>query len=182
MKWGKLQSDSYINSITYHTAAFARTKRDDNMARMYAKRRGKSHSKPPMRTAPPEWTMYSGEEVEKLVLKLWTEGKSTSEIGMMLRDQYGVPDVALVCGKRILKIVESAGHAPSIPEDIERLIEKVVKLRKHIGSNKKDLHNKRSLHLCESKIRRLAHYYRREGKLPRDWAYSSETAEILITR
>ncbi|MHC1602788.1 MAG: 30S ribosomal protein S15 [Methermicoccaceae archaeon] len=152
------------------------------MARMYSKRRGKSHSKPPMRTAPPEWTIYSGEEVERLVLKLWADGKSTSEIGIVLRDQYGVPDVALACGKKILKIVESAGHAPSIPEDIGKLIEKAVRLRKHIGNNKKDVHNGHSLHLCESKIRRLAHYYRREGRLPRDWMYSPETAEMLITR
>jgi len=152
------------------------------MARMYAKRKGKSRSKPPLRTAPPEWVAYSSEEVEKLVLKLWNDGKSTSEIGMILRDQYGIPDVALVCGKKILKIIESAGLAPSIPEDIGRLIEKAVRLRKHLELNKKDIHNRRSLQLCESKIRRLARYYTDKGKLPRGWKYRPETAEMLIAR
>jgi len=152
------------------------------MARMYAKRKGKSRSKPPHRTAPPDWVMYSAEEVEKLVLQLWAEGMSTSKIGLILRDQYGIPDVSLVCGKKILSIIEGAGLAPSIPEDLRNLIEKAVRLRKHLEFNKKDLHNRRSLQLCESKIRRLARYYKREGKLPKDWTYTPETAEILITR
>ena len=37
---------------------------------------------------------------------------------------------------------------------------KALGLRKHLGDNKKDLHNKRQLNLTESKIRRLVRYYR----------------------
>ena len=151
------------------------------MARMYSRRKGKSGSKKPVQKIAP-WVTYKPEELEEIVVKLAKQGYQSAQIGTILRDQYGVPDVALACGKKILKIVESAGHAPSIPEDIGKLIEKAVRLRKHIGNNKKDVHNGHSLHLCESKIRRLAHYYRREGRLPRDWMYSPETAEMLITR
>ena len=43
--------------------------------------------------ARPEWVMYSDEEIEDLIVKLHKEGNSSSEIGIILRDQYGVPSV-----------------------------------------------------------------------------------------
>ena len=54
-------------------------------------------------------------------------------------------------------------------------------MRKHLASNKKDLHNRRWLQLTENKIRRLAKYYRGTGRLPQNWQYKPETAEMLIT-
>ena len=53
----------------------------------------------------PEWTEYSNEEIEELVLKLRKEGKSTSVIGVILRDQYGIPDVKTVTGDKITAIL-----------------------------------------------------------------------------
>ena len=53
----------------------------------------------------PEWTEYSNEEIEELVLKLRKEGKSTSVIGVILRDQYGIPDVKTVTGNKITAIL-----------------------------------------------------------------------------
>jgi small subunit ribosomal protein S15 len=40
--------------------------------------------------------------------------------------------------------------------------------------------SKRGMQLIESKIRRLAKYYKREGKLPEDWAYNLEQAKLLV--
>ena len=58
----------------------------------------------------PEWTEYSNEEIEELVLKLRKEGKSTSVIGVILRDQYGIPDVKTVTGDKITAILEKHGQ------------------------------------------------------------------------
>ena len=41
----------------------------------------------------PEWIEYSTEEIEELIMKLKKEGNSTSMMGIILRDQYGIPDV-----------------------------------------------------------------------------------------
>lgn len=41
--------------------------------------------------ARPEWVTYSDEEIEEMNFKIYKEGKSTSEIGIILRDQYGIP-------------------------------------------------------------------------------------------
>ena len=53
----------------------------------------------------------------------------------------------------------------------EILLRKATSLRLHLEKNKKDLHNKRSLQLIESKIRKLARYYQRRGVLSQDWKY-----------
>lgn len=150
------------------------------MSRMYARKKGKSRSTPPMRTNAPEWCTMSAEDVEKVIMEQWNQGKSSASIGTILRDSYGIPDSSLITGKKVMDVVRDAGKAPSVPEDMTNLIRKALNLRVHISENKKDFHNKRSLHLTEAKIRRLVKYYRKTGVLAADWTYKPETAEMLI--
>ncbi len=150
------------------------------MARMHSRKRGKSGSKKPPRTASPDWVTYSAKEVESLVLKLRKEGHSSAMIGMILRDQYGIPSVKLVTGKKVTKILDENGLLDDIPEDLMALIRKAVNLRKHIELHPKDRHSLRGLQLTESKIRRLVKYYRRTGKLPEKWRYDPEKARLLV--
>ncbi len=152
------------------------------MARMHTRRKGQAGSKKPYRTQPPAWSNTNKEEIEKTIVQLANQGKSTSEIGMVLRDRNGVPDVTLVTGKKILAVLKENNAAPNVPEDIHNLIVKVLELKKHIDRNPKDVHNKRALNNMVSKIRRLEKYYHREGVLPADWKYSIERAEMLISR
>ena len=152
------------------------------MAKMHTKRKGKSSSTRPIRTEPPEWCKVSADEIVSITLDLWKQGVATAEIGMILRDRYGVPDVKLITGKKVTTILKENNVAPNIPEDLTNLIVKALRLRKHLTVNKKDVHNKRSLNLAESKIRRLVKYYKQEKVLPRDWFYKPETAEMMITR
>ncbi|MCQ1535449.1 30S ribosomal protein S15 [Methanosarcina sp. KYL-1] len=152
------------------------------MAKMHTRRKGKSCATRPNRTEAPEWCKMSAEEVTTVVLDLWKQGVATAEIGMILRDRYGVPDAKLVTGKKITTILKDNNVAPSVPEDLYNLIVKALNLRKHLSINKKDVHNRRSLQLTESKIRRLVKYYHQEKVLPKDWFYKPETAEMMITR
>ena len=64
-------------------------------------------------------------------------------IGLILRDRYGVPDVKMVTGKRIGDILKENKVSSEIPEDLRDLMVKALGLRKHLGENAKDLHNKR---------------------------------------
>lgn len=148
------------------------------MARMYARKKGKSGSKKPLTKA--TWVEYSPEEVEQLVVKLAKEGYSSAMIGLILRDQYGIPSVRDITGKKITKILAEHGLAPKIPEDLFNLLKKAVNLRKHLEVHRKDKHSRRGLELLESKIRRLAEYYIRKGKLPKDWKYDPEKAKIWV--
>lgn len=180
-----MSGDNFLNSFRYadakgRPAGAGRHREVYGMARIHARRRGKSGSKKPPRTAPPAWVEYTAEEVEGLVVKLRKEGYSAAMIGTILRDQYGIPSVRLVTGKKITKILEENGLAPEIPEDLMALIRKAVNLRKHLEQHPKDKHSMRGLQLTESKIRRLVKYYRRTGKLPAKWRYDPEQAKLLV--
>lgn len=61
------------------------------------------------------------------------------------------------------------GLAPQIPEDLYCLIKKAVAVRKHLERNRKDKDSKYRLILIESRIHRLARYYKRAGQLPPVW-------------
>jgi small subunit ribosomal protein S15 len=152
------------------------------MARIHARRRGDSGSVRPHRTEAPSWSNTDVKAIEKVIIDLKKEGYSSSRIGLVLRDRYGVPDVKLVMGKRIDQILEENGLQSEIPEDLRNLIVKALGMRKHLAENKNDLHNKRQLQLTESKVRRLVRYYVSSGRLPGDWSYKPETAEILLSR
>ena len=153
------------------------------MARMHARRRGKSGSVRPHRKEAPAWSNTDVKAVEKVIVDLRKEGVSSARIGLILRDRYGVPDVkALTGGKRIGDILRDNKIQSEIPEDLRDLMKKALGLRKHLSENEKDLHNKRQLQLMESKIRRLVRYYAKSRRLPEGWTYKPENTEILLSR
>ena len=130
--------------------------------------------------ARPEWVTYTNEEIEDMILKFNREGKSTSEIGIILRDQYGIPKVKDVTGERITEILKRNNQAGEYPEDLMNLIRRAVNIRDHLDDNPKDLHSKRGLTIIESRIRKLASYYVEEGELPEGWRYNPEQAALLV--
>lgn len=150
------------------------------MARMHAKKRGKSSSTRPYLTENPKWVKPKPKEIEDLVVRFSKEGLSSALVGLRLRDQHGVPSVRLATGKSISQILMENELTPSLPEDLANLMRKAVHLNAHLKTNPKDLHNKRGLHLIEAKIRRITKYYIRTGVMPKDWKYSIETAELQL--
>jgi len=150
------------------------------LARMHTRRRGQSRSTKPLRKEAPEWITLSADEIEKKVVELSKLDNSTSKVGIILRDMYGVPDITLSTGKKVSKILKENDAAHELPEDFTNLVTKALRLRKHLIANHKDQHNKRTLNTTEAKVRRLGKYYRRSGVLPVDWKYDPKTAERLI--
>jgi small subunit ribosomal protein S15 len=152
------------------------------MARIYGGRKGKSGSKkPPVKTVP-KWLKGKKKEVEEMVVKLAKEGKTSAEIGLVLRDQSGVPDVKKITGKKITQIMKEKDIYPEFPEDLLNLFKKAVNLREHLEKNKADKHSKRSLNNLESKIRRLLKYYKREERMPPDFIYDPEKVKLIVKK
>lgn len=148
-----------------------------NIARMHSRKHGKHGSHKPEKRRP-AWLMYEPVEIEKLIVKFAKEGKTNSQIGLILRDQYGVPDVRSL-GMRISKITEKEVRK-EVPDDMYNLIRKAVQLHRHLINNKHDAKAIHGVELLESKIRRLGKYYARTGKLPADWKYSIDKARLLV--
>jgi len=134
--------------------------------------KGQSHSIRPVGRRSPTWCRYQPEEVEALVVKLAKEGNAPSRIGVILRDQHGIPLVKPIVGKSITQILKDNRMALTVPEDLEMLLRKARSLHLHLEKYKGDKHNKQSLQFVESKIRSLAEYYKRKGALAPDWKYT----------
>ena len=140
--------------------------------------RGRSRSTRPISKRPPNWVIYQPDEVKALIINLAREGKPQSLIGTILRDEHGIPLVKHIVGYGIYKVLDEAGLAPRIPEDIYNLMVRATSLRRHLERNHKDFHNKRSLQLTESKIYALTRYYKKKGLLPQDWRHRDEIVTI----
>jgi len=147
---------------------------------MHARIKGKSSSKHPPIRAKPSWVDLKEDEIRKTIVDLYNDGYSIAKIGEILRDKYGVPGTKYVLNKKLTKVIEEEGITIKYPEDLLNLMKKAVNLRKHLEEHKKDLHNKRGLTLIELKIRRLVKYYKKIGKLQKDWRYNPNTAELIV--
>jgi small subunit ribosomal protein S15 len=139
-------------------------------------------SKKPPRKEAPRWLKIKKEEVEKLVVELAKKRYSSAKIGTILRDNYGIPDVKIITGKSISQIMKEADIYPELPEDLLFLLKRAVNLREHLEKHKKDKHSRRGLEILESRIRRLAKYYIREGVLPKDWSYDPAKAKLIVEK
>lgn len=153
------------------------------MARMHTRRRGSSDSDRPAVTEAPEWSDIEAEDIEERIVELAEAGHDPSGIGVKLRDEgvrgTPVPDVKLATGKKIGAILEEHDVANDLPEDLRNLLERAVRLHEHIEQHPQDSQNKRSLQNTESKVRRLAEYYRGDA-VAADFKYSIGEAKRLL--
>lgn len=144
------------------------------MARMHTDGRGESGSDKPVNKNNPDWVDYSEEEIEELVVKLREEGKDPSQIGLILRDQYGIPSVKQATEKKVTTILEEQDAEPEIPEDLKNLLEKADSIKEHLEENPNDRQAERRLELTEAKIRKVANFHREEGNIEENWKYERE--------
>merc|ERR1711934_262565 len=131
------------------------------MGKMHAPGKGMSSSALPFVRKAPIWLRMSNDAIVKLSKK----GFRPSAIGVQIRDQYGVSQSKYVTGNKILRVLKANGLTPDLPEDLYFLIKKAVTMRKHLEKNRKDKHGKFRLILVESRIHRLARYYKTKNVL-----------------
>jgi len=144
------------------------------------RKKGRSHSTRPASPTVPKWVQYDPEEIEEIIVDLARKGYGPSMIGIVLRDQFGIPLVNPIIGKTVTQVLEERCMKMVVPEDLFRLMEKAVNLRRHLEEHPKDTHAKKGLLDLESKIRRLVNYYREEGVLPEGWKYNPQQAKLIV--
>ena len=126
------------------------------------------------------WVKMSVKDIEEAIVGLANAGHSASQIGLMLRDEYGVPDVETATEKTVSEILEAHKLLPEIPDDLMSLIRRSVEIKAHWDKNKKDFTAKRGYQLTVAKIRRLLKYYTKAKRLPKDWHFTEEKAALLV--
>jgi len=150
------------------------------MARMHTRRKGKSGSKRPPHATIPEWINQPIEEIEQKIVDLAKQGLTSSMIGAVLRDTYGIPSSKLVIKQKITEVMKREKVYPDYPEDFRNLVRKALALRRHLDAHPKDLHSKYGLEKLESKIRRLMRYYQKKGVIPKTFKYDPRAAATIV--
>ena len=148
------------------------------MGRMHTHRHGKSHSIRPATLRAPSWITQSPKEIEELVIKYSKDGLTPSQIGNKLRDQHSIPLIKPITKKTVGQILEENKLSAEMPEDLENIVKKAVGLQKHLKANKGDSRNIRSLELIEAKVHRLSVYYKKIGRISKNWKYKSVVAQL----
>jgi len=151
------------------------------MGRMYGRGKGIAKSSIPYKKKPPRWLGISSSDVLKEIESLARKGYKPSQIGVILRDNFAIPQSRLITGGKILRILKKKGLAPEIPEDLYHLMKRAVSIRRHIEKNKRDKSSKYRLILVESKIHRLVRYYKLTKQIPSNWRYDYQTALALVS-
>jgi small subunit ribosomal protein S15 len=148
------------------------------MGRLHTHNHGKAHSIRPIESKFSSWVKQDTKEIEDLVIKYTKDGLTPSQIGIKLRDQHAIPLVKPIINKTISDILDQNDLKSEIPEDLNNIVTKAVGLQKHLKSNKNDRRNIRSLELIEAKVHRLSVYYKKIGRISKNWKYKSVIAQL----
>ena len=109
----------------------------------------------------PSWLKLKQEEVEKIVLDLAKQGLTTEKIGLVLRDNYGVPTTKLY-GKKITQILKEKNIGPK--SSLYNAEKNRDKLNAHFEKNKQDKKAKYALIEKSATALKLKKYQTRKAK------------------
>ena len=107
----------------------------------------------------PLWLKYTAEEVKAIILKLGNKGITAEKIGLILKDQYGIPKVNLY-GFKIKEVLEEKGkfEEPTLI-NLRLKLEEIVR---HYKKNKGDKKAERSLIITKAKLKKREEYHSRK--------------------
>lgn len=100
----------------------------------------------------PSWIKAKPEDIKKKVIELSKNNNSPEKIGLVLRDQEGIPKVK-VLGLKISKILKEANLASN--SELENLARKKENAQKHFEKNKHDYSAQRSVMKLNGRINKL---------------------------
>lgn len=103
----------------------------------------------------PVWLKMSEKEMKKIIVEL-SEKNTPAQIGLILRDQYGIPTTK-VYGKKISQYLKEEG-IESNPE-LENAEKKLERLKEHLKENITDRKAKHKIQKAQSKVNKAKKYY-----------------------
>jgi len=104
-------------------------------------------------TAP--WLKIKEDEMKKIIAEL-AKKHQPAQIGLILRDQYGIPTTRLF-GKKLSAYLKELGINSN--PDLENAEKKLEKLKAHLKKNITDRKAKHKLQKAQSHLNRIRKYY-----------------------
>jgi small subunit ribosomal protein S15 len=102
-------------------------------------------------TEKPVWLKYSEEEVKAIIVKLADKGMTAEKIGLVLRDQYGIPQAKLY-NIKIGQVLKEKGKFEE--PTIKNLKTKLESIITHFKKNKQDKRSGRALIKTKAKLKK----------------------------
>jgi small subunit ribosomal protein S15 len=102
----------------------------------------------------PVWLKMTEGDLKKLVLEL-SEKYQPAQIGLILRDQYGVPTTK-VFGKKLSAYLREAGKNEFF--EVKNIEKKVAKIKEHMKNNGQDKKAKHKFQKANSRLNALKKY------------------------
>lgn len=103
----------------------------------------------------PAWIKMKEPELKKTILELSAK-YAPSQIGLVLRDQYGIPTTK-VFGKKLKAYLTELGIDRN--EDLENAEKKVEGIKEHLKNNITDRHAKHKLQHVQSRLNIIKKYF-----------------------
>ena len=103
----------------------------------------------------PTWVKMKEPELKKVILEL-SEKYAPSQIGLVLRDQYGIPTTK-VFGKKLKAYLKELGIERN--EDLENAEKKVDRMKEHLKNNITDRSAKHKLQHVQSRLNIIKKYF-----------------------
>lgn len=109
----------------------------------------------------PAWLKMKEDEVKKVIAELAKTGKQPAQIGLILRDQYGIPTTKLY-GKKLSKYLEELGIKNNT--ELDNAQKKFERLKEHLKENITDRKAKHKLQKAQTRVSRLKRYAKKKEK------------------
>ncbi len=104
----------------------------------------------------PTWVKIKEPELKKIIIEL-SEKNSPSQIGLILRDQYGIPTTKIF-GKKLKAYLQELKINKN--EDLENAEKKVDALKEHVKKNITDRKAKHKLQHAQSRLNITRKYFK----------------------
>lgn len=103
----------------------------------------------------PTWVKMDEKELKKIIAEL-SEKNSAPKIGLILRDQYGIPTTKIF-GKKLKAYLREMNLDKN--EELESIEKKVGRMKEHLKTNITDKKTKHKLQKAQSQLNTTKKYF-----------------------
>ena len=111
-----------------------------------------------MTTQKPLWLKMKEEELKKIIKEL-AKKYQPAQIGLILRDQYGIPTTRLY-GKKLAQYLKELNLPAN--KELENIKKKLERIKEHLKTNITDKKAKHKLQKAQSKVSKARKYFNKK--------------------